>query len=66
MILKRVGRVLLQIPGEDPVRPANVIIAEDCFNLLSLPSDRITRVLANSVNKLFGGKWVNFTTELLI
>lgn len=56
MILNRVGRILLQLLHADPVEPSHIIIAEDCFNLLSIPSDRITTVLVNSVNKIFGGK----------
>ena len=55
MILNRVGRVLLQLPEVDPVIPSQIIIAEDCFQLSTIPSDRVTEPLLKSVNKLFGG-----------
>ncbi|KAI8022731.1 Amidase 1 [Camellia lanceoleosa] len=54
-ILNRVGRVLLQSPIVEPVKPSHIIIPEDCFRLLSIPSDRVTTVLVKSVEKLFGG-----------
>uniref|UniRef100_A0A5B7BDI1 Amidase domain-containing protein n=1 Tax=Davidia involucrata TaxID=16924 RepID=A0A5B7BDI1_DAVIN len=55
VILKQVGRVLLQLPVVDPVRPSHIIIPEDCFKLLSIPSDRMTKVLVKSIEKLYGG-----------
>ncbi|WOH14384.1 hypothetical protein DCAR_0933903 [Daucus carota subsp. sativus] len=55
VLLNRVGCILLQVPPMDPVRPSHVIIAEDCFNLVNLPSNRVAGVLVNSVNKLLGG-----------
>lgn len=55
VILNRVGRVLLQLPDVSSVRPSQIIIPEDCFRLLSIPSDRVTQVLINSVEKLYGG-----------
>ncbi|KAK2972493.1 hypothetical protein RJ640_017665 [Escallonia rubra] len=61
VILNRVGQVLLQLPDVRPVRPTQVIIAEDCFKLLSIPSDRVTRVLVNAVDKIFGGNIVNYS-----
>ncbi|KAK1549169.1 hypothetical protein Q3G72_013194 [Acer saccharum] len=54
-ILSRVGRVLLQLPDMHLVKPSQFIIPEDCFQLSSIPSDRITQVLVKSVEKLFGG-----------
>ncbi|KAK1549187.1 hypothetical protein Q3G72_026408 [Acer saccharum] len=54
-ILNRVGRVLLQLPDMHLVKPSQFIIPEDCFQLSSIPSDRITQVLVKSVEKLFGG-----------
>lgn len=56
LILNRVGQVLLQLPHVDPVNPTNIIIAEDCFKLLSIPSDRVTNVLIKSIDKIFGGE----------
>ncbi|KAA8545097.1 hypothetical protein F0562_019881 [Nyssa sinensis] len=55
VILNRVGRVLLQLPVVDPVRPSHIIIPEDCFKLLSIPSDRTSKVLVKSIEKLYGG-----------
>ncbi|KAF8394435.1 hypothetical protein HHK36_020643 [Tetracentron sinense] len=60
-ILNRVGRVLLQLPDVDPVRPSQIIIPEDCFRLLNIPSDRVTQVLIKSVEKLFGGQVIKQT-----
>ncbi|KAK9215507.1 hypothetical protein WN944_007512 [Citrus x changshan-huyou] len=58
-ILNRVGRVLLQLPDDASlVRPSQVIFAEDCLQLSSIPSDRITQGLVKSVEKLFGGQIV--------
>ena len=55
VILNRVGRVLLQLPNVDAVNPSQIIIAEDCFQLSAIPSDRVTEPLFKSVGKLFGG-----------
>ncbi|ESR46535.1 Amidase 1 [Citrus sinensis] len=55
-ILNRVGRVLLQLADDvNLVRPSQVIFAEDCLQLSSIPSDRVTQGLVKSVEKLFGG-----------
>ncbi|XP_058084006.1 amidase 1 [Magnolia sinica] len=59
MILTRVGHVLFQLPEVDPVQPSQVIIADDCFQLLNVPSDRVTRVLIKAIEKLFGYQVVN-------
>ncbi|GMY20040.1 amidase 1-like [Fagus crenata] len=58
VILNRVGRVLLQLPDVDPVKPSQIIIAEDCFQLSTIPSDRVAEPLFKSVDKLFGGDLV--------
>ncbi|XP_024983274.1 amidase 1 [Cynara cardunculus var. scolymus] len=52
--LNHVGKILLQLPDEKHVRPSRVLIAEDCFKLLSIPSTRVTNVIARSVENLFG------------
>lgn len=52
-ILNRVGRVLLHSPVVDLNKPSQVIIAEDCFSLSSIPNNRTTQVLTKSVEKLF-------------
>lgn len=56
--LNKVGRVLLHLPDVDPVSPTQIIIAEDCFQLSPIPSDRIIQPLVKSVGKLFGGHLV--------
>ncbi|XP_028098969.1 amidase 1-like isoform X3 [Camellia sinensis] len=61
-ILNRVGRVLLQLPIVELVKPSHIIIPEDCFPLLSIPSDRVTTVLVKSVEKLFGGHIVKYAS----
>ncbi|KAJ9131483.1 hypothetical protein P3X46_035139 [Hevea brasiliensis] len=55
VILNRVGRILLQLPDVDLVRPRQIFIAEDCFQLLSTPNNRVSQVIVKSVEKLFGG-----------
>eukprot|EP00262_Sarcandra_glabra_P014168 TRINITY_DN407_c0_g1_i4.p1 TRINITY_DN407_c0_g1~~TRINITY_DN407_c0_g1_i4.p1 ORF type:complete len:438 (+),score=54.47 TRINITY_DN407_c0_g1_i4:24-1337(+) len=57
-ILCRVGHILLQLSNMDPVQPSSIIIPDDCFQLLSIPSDRVTHVLIKSVEKVFGGQIV--------
>ncbi|KAL6139251.1 hypothetical protein ACLB2K_064528 [Fragaria x ananassa] len=59
VLLSRVGRALLQIPDAHPVRPVQLIIAEDCFQLSSIPTDRVKQVLVHSVEKLFGVSKLN-------
>ncbi|KAF2298322.1 hypothetical protein GH714_022190 [Hevea brasiliensis] len=55
VILNRVGCILLQLPDVDLVRPRQIFIAEDCFQLSSIPNNRVSHVLVKSVEKLFGG-----------
>lgn len=53
LILKQVGRVLLQ---SDPhsVGLTNIIVAEDCFKLLDSKSNQLIETMVNSVQKLYG------------
>ncbi|KAJ0080381.1 hypothetical protein Patl1_22676 [Pistacia atlantica] len=55
-ILKQVGHVLLESSDTPHVRPSQVIVAEDCVRLSSIPSGRTTQVLLKAVEKLFGGE----------
>ncbi|CAK9328361.1 unnamed protein product [Citrullus colocynthis] len=55
VILKKVGRLLLEQPEIEYQKPTQVLIAEDCFKLSSIPSERLTQAFVNSVKKLFGG-----------
>ncbi|KAB1203861.1 Amidase 1 [Morella rubra] len=57
-ILNRVGRVLLDLQDVYPVKPTQIIIAADCFQLLTIPSDRVIQPLVKSVEKSFGGDLV--------
>ncbi|XP_043726253.1 amidase 1-like [Telopea speciosissima] len=61
VILNQVGRVLLQLPNVQPVQPSHVVIPDDCFQLLSIPSNRVTQVLLKTIEKLFGGQIVRHT-----
>ncbi|XP_044467758.1 amidase 1-like [Mangifera indica] len=54
-ILKQVGLVLLESSSMHPVKPSQVIVAEDCVRLSSIPSHRTIQVLLKAVEKLFGG-----------
>ncbi|KAJ8751918.1 hypothetical protein K2173_000664 [Erythroxylum novogranatense] len=54
VIFNRVGQTLLQVPDVSPLQPIQIIIAEDCFQLSSIPDDRCSQVLVKSVKKLIG------------
>ncbi|GMN22584.1 hypothetical protein TIFTF001_047456 [Ficus carica] len=55
VLLKRVGSVILQLPNLESARPTQLIIAEDCFRLSTIPGNQVVDGLAKSVEKLFGG-----------
>lgn len=52
--LNRVGKILLQLPDQKLVQPSQVLIAEDCFKLSSIPTTRVTNIVSASIEKLFG------------
>ncbi|KAH0927023.1 hypothetical protein HID58_019279 [Brassica napus] len=52
--LRRVGHVLLQLPFATQRNPRQIIVADDYFQLLKIPVDRITQVVIKSAEKLFG------------
>ncbi|KFK43202.1 hypothetical protein AALP_AA1G093600 [Arabis alpina] len=54
--LKRVGCVLLPQPHLDRIEPSELIIADDCFKLSSVPHDLLVQPVLQSVEKSFGGK----------
>ncbi|XP_076883777.1 amidase 1-like [Bidens hawaiensis] len=54
--LNRVGKILLQLPGQKLVQPSQVLIAEDCFKLSSIPTTRVTNIISASIEKLFGSQ----------
>ncbi|KAL1815274.1 hypothetical protein ACET3Z_017848 [Daucus carota] len=60
VILSRVGSTLLQHPDNGLVRPSKIIIAEDCFKLLSIPSARITNVLVEAVKQIYGDNTLSY------
>lgn len=66
VIFNRVGRVLLQLPDVDLVRPSRIIIAEDCFQLSDIPKDRVIQPLVKSVDKLFGSKSIDHMPNLFV
>ncbi|KAM7479639.1 hypothetical protein LguiA_027852 [Lonicera macranthoides] len=53
-ILRRVGHVLLQVPFVAQRNPRNIVIADDCFQLMKIPIDKVTQVVIKSTEKLFG------------
>ncbi|KAH7528570.1 hypothetical protein FEM48_Zijuj05G0086000 [Ziziphus jujuba var. spinosa] len=53
-ILRRVGHVLLQLPYAVQRNPRQIIIADDCFQLVKIPADRIVQVVIKSTEKVFG------------
>nr|GMD45333.1 amidase 1 [Ipomoea batatas]GMD46821.1 amidase 1 [Ipomoea batatas] len=65
-ILKQVGKVLL--PSQDllPVRPNQIIIAEDCFKLQDFWGSQFTKALINSIEKLYGRKLIHVFTLYVV
>ncbi|KAK6137918.1 hypothetical protein DH2020_028331 [Rehmannia glutinosa] len=61
VILKKVGKVLLQLKDDNPATLGQLIIAEDCFKLLNFPSHRLTDILIGSVEKLYGSHKIQYT-----
>ncbi|KAL3574988.1 hypothetical protein D5086_023089 [Populus alba] len=53
-ILRRVGHVLLQPAFGGHRSPRQIIMADDCFQLLKIPVDRVAQVVFNSTEKHFG------------
>ncbi|KAK9278959.1 hypothetical protein L1049_028541 [Liquidambar formosana] len=53
-ILRRVGHVMLQLPFAVQRSPRQIIMADDCLQLLKIPADRVAQVVIQSTEKLFG------------
>ncbi|KAF2309121.1 hypothetical protein GH714_000665 [Hevea brasiliensis] len=53
-VMRRVGHVLLQLPFGVQRNPRQIIIVDDCFQLLKIPVDRVAQVVIKSTEKLFG------------
>lgn len=54
IILRRVGHLLLQVPFAVQRNPRNIIIADDCLQLVKVSVDRVAQVVIKSTEKLFG------------
>lgn len=57
-VLRRVGHVLLQLPYAVQRNPRQIIIADDCFQLLKIPVDRVTQAVTKSTENLFGSMFL--------
>ncbi|XP_023530929.1 uncharacterized protein LOC111793324 [Cucurbita pepo subsp. pepo] len=53
-VLRRVGHVLLQLPYVGQRNPRQIILADDCFQLLKIPVDRVTQAVTKSTENIFG------------
>ncbi|KAH9320512.1 hypothetical protein KI387_015151, partial [Taxus chinensis] len=58
-VLRRVGHVLLQLPLSDFRRPRRILIADDCFQLSKILTEKIVDVVARSVENHPGRQVVN-------
>ncbi|GFP91840.1 amidase 1 [Phtheirospermum japonicum] len=61
LILKQVGKILLQLQDDIPATLGELIIAQDCFNLLSISSLGLKDILVASVEKLYGSQKIQYT-----
>ncbi|XP_027160231.1 amidase 1 [Coffea eugenioides] len=62
VILKHVGRILLEVHDASSVAPSSIVIAEDCFKLMDSPGDQLTRVITQSVEKSYGRHCIKFAS----
>ncbi|KAL9263558.1 Outer envelope protein 64, chloroplastic-like protein, partial [Drosera capensis] len=53
-VLKRAVHVLLQLQFANQRKPRQILIADDCFEQLKIPIDRVTQPVIRSTEKLFG------------
>lgn len=56
VILKKVGKILLQLQDDNTTTLNQLIIAEDCFNLVNIPPHNLKDNLTSSVEKKYGSK----------
>ena len=63
-VLRRVGHVLLQLPYAVSRSPRQIVIADDCFQEVKIPVDRIVQVVIKSTEKLFGSMFFSFDLEI--
>nr|GMC69147.1 outer envelope protein 64, chloroplastic [Ipomoea batatas] len=57
-ILRRVGHVLLQVPFTAQRNPRNIVIANDLFQSLNIPTDRTSQVVIKAIEKQFGRQMI--------
>lgn len=62
-ILRQVGRILLQLPYMDARQPRQFLIADDCFKLSLIPTERTVDTLRRSIQKVFRGEVLGFITR---
>ncbi|KAL4205512.1 hypothetical protein AMTRI_Chr01g137670 [Amborella trichopoda] len=55
-ILSRVGQVLLPLSHANSKKVGRIIIADDCFQYLTISSDRVTQIVIKSIEKLIGSQ----------
>ncbi|GAV58839.1 Amidase domain-containing protein/TPR_2 domain-containing protein/TPR_11 domain-containing protein [Cephalotus follicularis] len=53
-VLRRVGHLLLKLPFAAQRSPRQIIIADDCFQVLKIPVDRVSQVVIKSAEKIYG------------
>ncbi|KAG8390592.1 hypothetical protein BUALT_Bualt01G0099600 [Buddleja alternifolia] len=61
VILKKVGNILLELKDDNPATLGQLIIAEDCFDLLDIPRQLLTEVLITSVEKIYENQKIRHT-----
>lgn len=49
--------MLLQVPFTVQRNPRQMIIAEDCFQLLKISVDRVVQVVVKATEKLYGSEY---------
>lgn len=53
-VLRRVGYVMMQLQFTASRNPRQIVIADDCFELLKIPVDRVAQPVIRSTEKIFG------------
>ena len=53
-MLRRVGYVMMQLQFAASRNPRQIVIADDCFELLKIPVDRVAQPVIRSTEKIFG------------
>ncbi|PKA51784.1 Outer envelope protein 64, chloroplastic [Apostasia shenzhenica] len=53
-VLHRAVHVLLKLPYADQRQPRRIMIADDCFQIAKIPTQRITQIVTKSVETLLG------------